>query len=221
MSDTDSFIDEVTEEVRRDRLFKLMRRYAWLAVLAVLVIVGGTAWNEWQKAQARAQAEAFGDSMMAALEAPEPALRVDALSEIAAPSPGGQAVLALLSAAEEVNIAPAEAAGRLLALADRSDIEPVYRQIATLKAVTIPESGLTPETRRTRIEGLALGGGLLRLLAEEQLAVIEVELGDTGAAVERLQAIITDAGVTPGLFRRASQAIVALGGSVLGAQGNE
>jgi fermentation-respiration switch protein FrsA (DUF1100 family) len=41
VSDTDSFIDEVTEEVRRDRLFGLMKRYGWIAALAVLLIVGG------------------------------------------------------------------------------------------------------------------------------------------------------------------------------------
>ena len=54
VSDTDSFIDEVTEEVRRDRLFGLMKRYGWIAVVAVLLIVGGAAYNEISKARARA-----------------------------------------------------------------------------------------------------------------------------------------------------------------------
>ena len=40
MSDTDSFIDEVTEEVKRDRLFATMRKYGWIAVLIVLLLVG-------------------------------------------------------------------------------------------------------------------------------------------------------------------------------------
>ena len=51
MSDTDRFIDEVTEEVRRDRLFALMRRWGWVAVLIVALIVGGGGWYEWQKHQ--------------------------------------------------------------------------------------------------------------------------------------------------------------------------
>jgi hypothetical protein len=34
MSDTDSFIDEVTEEVRRDRMFFMLKRYGWIAVPA-------------------------------------------------------------------------------------------------------------------------------------------------------------------------------------------
>ena len=36
MSDTDSFIDEVTEEVRKDRLYGYLRRYGWIAVLVIL-----------------------------------------------------------------------------------------------------------------------------------------------------------------------------------------
>ena len=43
VSDTDSFIEEVTEEVRRDRLYKFLRKYAWVGILAVVTIVGGTA----------------------------------------------------------------------------------------------------------------------------------------------------------------------------------
>ena len=46
MSDSDSFINEVSEELRRDRLFALMRRWGWLAGLVVLAIVGAAAWFE-------------------------------------------------------------------------------------------------------------------------------------------------------------------------------
>ena len=34
----DRFIDEVTEDLRRDRLFLMMRRYGWIAVLLVFVL---------------------------------------------------------------------------------------------------------------------------------------------------------------------------------------
>jgi len=40
VSDTDSFIEEVSEEVRRDRLFKIFKKYAWVAVLVVVLLVG-------------------------------------------------------------------------------------------------------------------------------------------------------------------------------------
>ena len=67
VSDTDSFIDEVTEEVRRDQLFALFRKYGWIGILAIVLIVGGASWSEWRKAQAEAKAQAFGDALVAAM----------------------------------------------------------------------------------------------------------------------------------------------------------
>jgi len=214
VSETDSFIDEVTEEVRRDRLFTLMKRYGWIAALAVLLIVGGAAWNEWRKAQDRAAAQNFGDSIQAALELPDRNARADALAAIDAPNPGGQAVVDLLAAAELGTQNAQQAANRLLTVADRDGIEPVYRQLATLKAVSLPGSGLSVDDRRTRLDGLALSGGLVRLLAEEQLAMIEIETGQTDAAIDRLTEVVQDAQATAGLRRRVSQVIVALGGNM-------
>ena len=52
MSNPDSFVDEVTDAVRRDRLFAAFRKYGWIGVVLVVLIVGGAAYNEWQKAQA-------------------------------------------------------------------------------------------------------------------------------------------------------------------------
>lgn len=214
MSQTDSFIDEVTEEVRRDRLFALMRRYGWIAIALVLLLVGGAAYNEWTKAQARAKAEALGDSMLNALQLEDDTARAAALSSIEAPNPAAAALVDLLAAAELANTDAPAAATRLLALADNAEATPVYRQIATLKAVTLTGSGLSAEDRRSRLEGLALGTGLMRMLAEEQLAYLDIQSGDTEAAMTRLQQIVADATVTPGLRRRASQVIVALGGEL-------
>src|SRR6056297_3535509 len=174
-----------------------MRRYGWIAVIVVLLIVGGTAWNEWRKAQARETAQSFGDALMEGLSAGASDARAAALSSVKAPNPGAAAI-------------------RLLALADSDGVEPVYRQIAILKAVAMPGSGLSVEERRARLEGLALSDGLARLLAKEQLALIDAETGDTEGALERLQAVAVDAQATPGLRRRASQVIVALGGELPG-----
>ena len=211
MSESDSFIEEVTEEVRRDRLYALMRRYGWIAVLAILLLVGGAAWNEWRKAQAEARAEAFGDAILVALAGPDAAARAAALDAIEAPGPGGAAVVDLLAAAEQAATDPAAAAARLLEVADRAGVPQVYRQIATLKAVALPDSGLSVEGRRARLEPLASGAGLLRLLAEEQLALLDLEAGARAAALDRLAALALDAEATAALRRRVTQAIVALG----------
>jgi hypothetical protein len=213
VSNTDSFIDEVASEVRRDRLFALMRRYGWIAVLVVAVIVGGAAWNEWRKAQERASAEALGDSLLAALEADDAAARAAALQAVAAPNPEAQAVVDMLAASEMQQDDPAAAAAKLLAVSDDNAVALIYRQAALLKALGIAGNGMEAAERRERLDGLTLADGVIRVLAQEQLAYLDIAEGDTGAALERLQAISADAAATPGLRRRASQVIVALGGT--------
>ena len=214
VSNTDSFIEEVTEEVRRDRMFGLMKRYGWIAVLAVLLLVGGTIYSEWSKSKTRAANEAMGDGILAALEREDGAARVAALESVEARTPGAAAVVALLAAGERIDTDPQAAATQLLALADRNDVPLVYRQVATLKAVSIPGAGLAPEDRRERLDGLALGAGLMRLLAEEQLAHLDIEAGQIDAALARLQQISADAESSPGLRQRATELILGLGGEV-------
>jgi hypothetical protein len=73
VSNPDSFIDEVNEELKRDRLFAMMRKYGWIVVVAVIAVVGFAAWNEWSKSQAEARAQALGDAIVEALEDPDAA----------------------------------------------------------------------------------------------------------------------------------------------------
>ncbi|WP_416882210.1 hypothetical protein [Marivita sp.] len=215
MSDTDSFIEEVTEEVRRDRLFALMRRYGWIAVVAVLLLVGGTAYREYTRAAETAKAQAFGDAILAALENDAAADRVSALDQIEAPTAEGAAVLDMLIAAEEALEGNGTAAAeRLNAAATDGDLPEIYRQIASFKALTRPESPLGADERRVAFEAMAVPGAPLRLLAEEQLALLDIEAGDTEAALTRLNALLSDSELTAGLRRRASQLIVALGGEI-------
>lgn len=212
VSDSDSFIEEVTEEVRRDRLFALMRRYGWIAILAIVLLVGGAAFNEYRKAQAKAEAEALGDSILSALDNDDPAARRAALDGVDAGSPGGDAVLTLLKAAGQANAEENTAAAETLnALATNGDVPEIYRQIAAFKALTLASESLSAQERRTGFEALAAPGAPLRLLSEEQLALIDIEDGQTDAAVTRLRAILQDAELTAGLRQRATQLIVALG----------
>ncbi|MDV4145521.1 hypothetical protein [Shimia sp. FJ5] len=215
MSDTDSFIEEVTEEVRRDKLFALLRKYGWIGVLAVLLIVGGAGFKEWQKAQARAEAEATGDMLFAAVEKNDDAARAEALSALEVPSQEAEVVVDLLTAAHQLASGDKAAASATLdglAGGDAETLE-IYRQIALFKSVVIQGAAMPSDERRVRLESLATPGAPLALLAEEQLALVDIEDGNTEAAIERLQGVIADAAVTAGLRRRASQLIVALGGT--------
>ena len=217
VSETDSFIEEVSEEVRRDRLYGAIRRYGWIAVVGVVAIVGGASWNEYNKAQDRAAAEALGDGIMAAMEADAPDARADALAAIAADG-NAAVVLKLQQAAElEASDQAAAAVALLDAIAADGTVASIYRDIAGFKSILLQGSEMETSSRRIALESLIASSPALRILAEEQLALLEIETGETGAALERLERIAADADASAGLRRRVSQLIVALGGERSGA----
>lgn len=213
MSDTDSFIDEVTEEVRRDRLFATFRRYGWIAVALIVIVVGAAAWNEFRKAQAREAARALGDAVFLAISQHAPADRAASLSEITADSDGGNAVVEFALAGARAQAGQvSDAVAVLDGIAGNGKLPEIYRQIASFKSLTLQADTMPAADLRTGFEALAGPGSHLRLLAEEQLALVDAAEGDAAAAIERFQAILLDAEATSDLQQRAAQAIVALGG---------
>ncbi|WP_108483243.1 hypothetical protein [Oceaniglobus ichthyenteri] len=213
MSNTDSFVEEVTEEVRRDRLFGLMRRYGWIAITLVVLLVGGAAYNEWQKARTQAAAQAFGDGILAALEKNDPAQRRAALADVATATPRQQALVSMFMA-QEAEQDSSDVTTSLAALADEADLPQIYRELALLKFVMRADSGLTPDDKISRLTPLTIPGAPYRLLALEQIALAEVEKGESDAALTRLQGILAEDQVSQGLRRRVSQLIIALGGTL-------
>lgn len=214
MSSTDSFIDEVTEEVRRDKLYARLRKYGWIGVLAVVLIVGGAAVNEWLKARERAEAQAAGDAILEAVTAGDPEARIAALDAVGAEGDRG-ALINLIAAAEAEDTELA--AARLGEIAGDAALPALYRDLATLKRAMLPGSPVPAEERKADLAPLAQPGAPFRVLAEEQIALAEIELGQTDAAVTRLTALLADQDASGPLRERASQLIVALGGDPEGA----
>lgn len=214
VSNSDSFINEVSEEVRRDRMYGYMRRYGWIAVLLVVALVGAAAFNEYRKAQAAAQAQALGDAVLSALETEDDAARADALTGIAAPG-GSAAVVLMLAAAEQQEAGETAAAiATLDALAVESAVLPIYRDLAALKSLMLQDGITDPADRRVALEALAAPGAPFRLLALEQIAHTDISAGDLDAAIATLRTIASDAEVTRSLRERTQGLIVALGGAL-------
>lgn len=209
MSNPDSFIDEVTQEMRRDQLFALLRRYGWIGVVVVLGIVGGTAWNEYRNAQADAAAQAAGDALMAALAADDPAARAAAMAAVQLDG-NAAAIGALLQAATLAEAGETAAAATALAqVTGQAALDPMYRDIATFKAAMAPQGDAA--ARRAALEGLAQPGQPLRLLALEQLAYLALTDGDDAAALALLAQIDEDAAVTRATRERVQTVMIALG----------
>lgn len=212
MSNPDSFIDEVTEEVRRDRLFRLFRKYGWIGVVVILGLVGGTAWSEWAKARDAARAQAFGDGVIDALDQGTPAERQEALAAV--PASGTQLAILQLIAASDPSADKAATLAALDKVADDTTLSPVYRDLAVLRRVVVSGADTPVADRRTALQGLAAPGRPYRVLAEEQLAYLLIEEGKTDEALTALTALIQDQDASGSLRARLGQVVTALGGTV-------
>ncbi len=216
MSESDSFISEVTEEVRRERLFRTLRRYGWAIAAAIVLIVGGAAWHEWRKARDRAEAEAAGDALRAALATPDPTARAAALGALG----GGPAAAVARMAEAGARLEGGDRAGAAAVLevvaADGSTPE-LFRSLAALQRVMILGPELAPGERLGALDALAAEGAPYRLLALEQRALLRLEAGEAAAALVDLEEIVAAPGAPEGLRGRAQQLIVAAGGSLPGA----
>ncbi len=212
MSDTDSFIEEVSEEVRRDRLYVFFRKYAWVAILAVVTIVGGTALLEFQKAKAKAEAEALGSAIIVALEVSDEKERAELLGNIEAANSEAKSIVALLLAAEEIALDNYDAASRKLnSISDDPSISQIYRDMAKFKFLLISHDRLEVEFLLAGFEELASPGNPFRLLAKEQIALLTLKNTDYDLAIGMLKTILDDAELTDTIKQRVSQLLISLG----------
>lgn len=211
MSNPDSFIDEVSEELRRDRLYGLFRRYGWIGGVVILVIVGGTAFTQWTKAREEARAEGFGDALIDALDTGSPEARREALAAV--PATGTQVVIRDLIAASD----PGEDREATLAALDAviadTALAPVWRDLAILRRVGVAGADMPVAERRAALEGIAVAGRPYRALAAEQLAYLLIGEGDSAGAIEALVALTTAEDASASLRARAGQVVTALGGA--------
>jgi hypothetical protein len=212
VSNPDSFIDEVTEEVRRDRLFAAFRKYGWIGIVLVLGIVGGASWNEWQKATDQARAQAFGDGVLDAFDLGGDAERRTALEAINATESQLAIKALLLSSDPSVDKTAALAALDQL-IADPAEPE-IYRDLAVLRRLLVAGSDMPLADRRASLEAIAAPGRSFGLLAQEQLAYLLVEEGKSVDAIALLSTLMQDQGAPSGLRQRAAQMIIALGGQL-------
>ena len=211
MSSTDSFIEEVSEEVRRDKLFAKMRKYGWIAVLLVLLLVGGTVYRELSIAADKKRAEETGDAILAALELESNADQAKALAKIQPPDDAAIAIIGLLQAAAISSASGNSSGVDILESLETSDLSEAYLQLVNFKKLLLADGALSAEVRTSELEAISASSSPYRLFAEEQLALIDLSSGDQEAAIKRLTDIFEDASASSSLRQRVSQLMIMLG----------
>lgn len=210
MSDDDSFIREVDEEVRQDRLAAQAKRYGPYIGAGLLAAVAVAAFVNWTAYQADQAARATGGAFLAAETGSQ---GTAALTETVT---GPASVIAGLrhagALASEGLTDEAVAAYR--AVAADSDAGRAYADLALLQAARLETPRIGLDEGLALLEPIVAEGAPYRLLALELRAALLLNAGDTDAAHTDLRAILDDPARTPGLDTRARQLLRATGGSL-------
>ena len=215
MSESDSFISEVSEEVRRDRLYSFLSRWGWLIAIVLVAIVLAAAIVEWRKARSEARNEAVGALMRAAYAETDPTARAAALGAVATELPHAATIARLAQAGSLRQAGDAAGAGALLGeIAADQAVPQLYRSLAGLERVMVLGPSLETSERLATLEALVAPGAPFRSLALEQRALVRLESGDTAQALTDLEAVLAEPTATEALRSRASQLIIAAGGAL-------
>ena len=216
MSDSDSFINEVSEEVRRDRMFALWRKYGPYVIGAIVLIVGAAGVKAYLDAQERTAAMAAGAELIAASEG-DLDQQAEAMAELAGTaSHDGARLMAELRAAGAI-----AASGDAAAAADAYDdiaaspaADALLQDFARFRAVMLRGADMAPGAFADALSPIANGAGPFRLLALEARGIALVRAGDQAAGEDELRAAYSDEAAPQTLRQRIEVLMTAIGGSL-------
>jgi hypothetical protein len=195
---------EIDEELRRDNLLKLWSRYGRYVIAAVavaLAIAGAVvAWRNHLQSEREAQSLTYA-SAFSLVGAGKNADAAKLFAEIAKEG-GGYAVLAPFEEAA-VRAKSGDEKGAIAVyerLAHKADVDPVFRDLATLLAVMHQLSGKDPKALIARLEPLTASGNPWRPSALELTAIADIDAGDKARALAIYKELAQDP-TTPGSLR--------------------
>ncbi len=213
----DSFIREVDEQIRQDRAQELWAKYGYYVIaLAVLIVVATGAYRGWEYYR-ESQVAAAGDAYMAAVDefaSGDRQAAIDALESVKENGFGEYPVLA------EMRIAAGLAEGghkataiqRYDAIASDESYDPLFREIADLKAGLLAVDTEDYAAVEKRLSGLAETGRPFRHSAREALAIASIKAGNLQKAYEWLSPLAADSETPQGVRSRAQTMISYLAG---------
>jgi hypothetical protein len=212
--------DEVDEELRAERVQRLLKRYGGLIIAAAVAVVAGAgglqAWRWWQAKQDLAAAQHYLIAMAMVDSAAGPAntkAAITAFGALTRAAPDGYRTLARLQTAAQ----KAEAGDKAGAAALWNDVasdtaaDPLLRDLASLLWCQHQIDSGDPGILAARLTTLAEPDNAWRPLAKEQLALLDMRQGKTDAARTTLRALLQDRTTPAGIRDRVAGLLERLG----------
>ncbi len=210
---SDPIFQEVDDEVRREQLKKLWDRYGIYAIaLALLFVAGIGGWRgyEWWLAKKAAEAGVTFEAAATLAEQGKHSEAEAAFAKIAANAPAGYAMLARFREAAELSQRDRKAAVVLYdALAADSAFDPVFRDLAAMRAAYLLADNAPYSEILRRVEPLTAAERPYRYSASELLA-FSAWRGNDYAAVRRWSELILSDAQAPASMRARIETLVAL-----------
>jgi len=211
LSNNESFIQEVSEEVRRDRLYRILKKWGWIGIAVIVALVGGASFNEWNKDSKMNSARNLGDRVLSAVSNKDPI----ELKEIETSNISQDIFIKNLLSAILLSDNKLDASKKALEeIRDLPSITKTYRELNAFKLglLLLKEDNLTSDERFGVFEEFVEPGSPFRLLAKEQQALLLIEQGKLELAIKALTEISVDSETTASLKRRVTQLRISLGG---------
>jgi hypothetical protein len=204
---------EVDEEVRRERLEQLWKRYGNYIIAAaflVLACVGGwRGYVYWQERKA-AEAGAAYEAASALADGGKHSESEAAFAKLASEGTAGYRNLARFREAAQLGLSdPKGAVAAYDALAKDASLGQPVQDLATVRAALLLIDTAPYQELRTRLEPLTAADRPFRHTARELLAFGAWRSGDSAAARQWVDAVISDP-TTPGSIRTRIDVLAAL-----------
>jgi hypothetical protein len=198
--------NEIEEDIRRERMEKLWKRFGPLVVgAAVLIVLGVSGWRAWDWYSAKQATEAGGryEAALALARDGKTAESESALQALANDSTAGYELLSRFRAASELAATDkAAAAARFEDIAQDISVPSNLRDLARIRsAILLVDTGNQADVA-SRVEPLAAPGNGWRHAAREVLALAAWKAGDHENTRRWAQELIVDAETPPGTRAR-------------------
>ncbi|PHR91025.1 MAG: hypothetical protein COA69_13290 [Robiginitomaculum sp.] len=209
------FINEVEEELRKDKYNVLLRKFGPVIVALIFIIVAGAGYVEFQKysrsKEARAASASYTVAAKLAADGDLQAAiaRFVALAEIA---PSGYAGLSFSRAAGiKVQLGDLQGAVDLFDRSAQAFTKPIHKDLSRLKAAYILMELGRYDDVGVRASVLAVDDAPYQDLAKELLAHASLKTDDIVSARTQFTFLANAPGVLSGVQGRAKQAVALLG----------
>lgn len=207
---------EVDEDLRRDRLERLWKRYGSWIIGAAIILVAATAavtlWRDYQHKQ-RQQAGVEYASALSLAHAGKTQEAIEALSRLGTGASDGHGLLARfeIAALKAQSGDKPGAIAAYQAIADDGTVGPTYRELATVLAALDGISEGEPAPIIAKLQPIATGNGPWHASALEITALAQLKGGDKAAALETYKRLADDLNAPSVLRARAAEMVQALG----------